>query len=102
MANSHQNTNSKYTSSTGHTNGCAQQNSVLMANVWERSPGEEVWDDSWHGIQTVIWWHPDGNLVALALNCNRAKIFDIAEGEIMQCIRRRRMMLHFTQVEISW
>ncbi|XP_017485968.1 PREDICTED: uncharacterized protein LOC108374508 isoform X2 [Rhagoletis zephyria] len=84
MANSNQNTNSKYKSFTGHTNGCAQQNPVLMANVYERSPGEEVWDDSWHGIQTVIWWHPD------------------AEGELIQCIRRRRMMLHFTQVEISW
>ncbi|XP_036320410.1 POC1 centriolar protein homolog [Rhagoletis pomonella] len=29
-------------------------------------------------------WHPDGNLVALALSCNRVKIFDIAEGELIQ------------------
>ncbi|XP_017489749.1 PREDICTED: uncharacterized protein LOC108377960 [Rhagoletis zephyria] len=66
MANSNQNTNSKYKSFTGHTNGCAQQNPVLMANVYERSPGEEVWDDSWHGIQTVIWWHPDVCAVAFS------------------------------------
>ncbi|XP_017477962.1 PREDICTED: uncharacterized protein LOC108367778 [Rhagoletis zephyria] len=50
MANSHQNTDSKYTSFTGQTNGCAQQNSALMANVCERSPGEEllVWKSNLH------------------------------------------------------
>ncbi|XP_017471264.1 PREDICTED: POC1 centriolar protein homolog [Rhagoletis zephyria] len=54
------------------------------------------------GMGRQLAWHPDGNLVALALSYNRVKIFGIAEGELIQCIRRRRMMLHFTQVEISW
>ncbi|XP_017473803.1 PREDICTED: uncharacterized protein LOC108364582 isoform X2 [Rhagoletis zephyria] len=50
MANSHQNTHSNYTSFTGHTNGCAQKNSALMANVCERSPREEllVWKSNLH------------------------------------------------------
>ncbi|XP_017483526.1 PREDICTED: POC1 centriolar protein homolog [Rhagoletis zephyria] len=42
-----------------------------MANVCERSPGEEVWDDSWHGIQTLLVWK--SNLHTFDANSSRNK-----------------------------
>uniref|UniRef100_A0A1B0AFF9 WD_REPEATS_REGION domain-containing protein n=1 Tax=Glossina pallidipes TaxID=7398 RepID=A0A1B0AFF9_GLOPL len=61
---------------------CGDENSL---RIFDMKSGERVWClTEEKGLGRQLAWHPNGNIVAVALSCCRVKVFDRIPQELVQ------------------